>query len=318
MRARKTKSYLTTPERWAKYIALMRARHQTKRARSTAIMQAWHVHAHNQSVLRNKRESNRRRLISRSFDNWRTTVVHHRDLRIEAIRCWKRAIQDPTIVAFRAWRLWALKKRTRRLVGRDLDASHEAWRNRFILESTFGTWQRRLADKENYLADVALERRRWRLQATKHDTQLLSSLYTRDRDRISSIETELGEVTGQFVASEEEVSRLEEVSTTWKIALHALKMELMRIALVVQRCSTPKPPKRRRLSSEDYHDRLANDDRYSRETESRLSHMQTSDRVIGKWERRNSDPDLRPDLDIVFINPPLDETIVQLVAVEKT
>jgi hypothetical protein len=46
--------------------------------------------------------------------------------------------------------------------------------------------------------------------------------------------------------------------------------------------------------------------------------MQTSDRVIGKWERRNSDPDLSPDLDLVFVKPPLDETVVQLIAIEKS
>jgi hypothetical protein len=227
-RVRKTKAFLTTPERWEKYIALVRARHHAKRSRSTAIMRAWHIYAHDQSILRNRNQFNRRRLISRTFTGWRTTVLHHREMKIEAILRWKRAIQDPKIVALRAWRLWALKKRTSKMVGRDLDQSHEAWRNRFILERAFGTWQRRLAERENYLADVDLERRQWKLQASKHDTQLLSGLYTRDRDRIANIETELGEVTAQFVASEEEVSRLEEISTTWKIALHALKMELLR------------------------------------------------------------------------------------------
>jgi hypothetical protein len=315
---RGTKAYLGTPERWAKYVALMRARHFSERSRSTAIMKAWHVRAHNQCILRNRHQFNRHRMMSWSFQGWRTTVLHHRDMKIEAIMRWKRAIQDPKIVAFRAWRMWALRKRTRRMVGLDLDASHEAWRNRFLVENSFGTWQRKLAERENHRADVDLERRQWRLQATKHETQLLSSLYTRDRDRIASIEQELGEVTAQFVASEEEVSRLEEVSTTWKIALHALKMELMRIALVVQRCSTPKPPKRRRFSSEDCSDRLSQDDRYGREAETRLSYMQTSNRVIGKWERRNSDPDLTAELDLVFVKPPLDETVMQLIAIEKT
>jgi hypothetical protein len=316
-RIRNTKAYLVTPERWAQYIALGRAQHQAKRGRTAAIVAAWHVYSHHQSVLRNRRQFNRRRMMSRSFGGWRATVARHRALKLEGILVWKRHIQDPKVVALRSWRLWALKKRTRRMVGLDLDRSHNAWRNRFIVDCSFGLWQRKLAEREKYRADIDLERRHWKLQATKQDTQLLSALYTRDRDRIAAIETELGDVTAQFVGSEEEVSRLEELSTTWKIALHALKMELMRLGLVVQRCSTPDPPRRRRFSSEDSHDRLSQDDRYAEHTQSRLSHMQTSDRVIGKWVRRNSDPDLSHDIGLVDLKPPLDENVVQLIAVEK-
>lgn len=94
-------------------------------------------------------------------------------------------------------------------------------------------------------------------------------------------------------------------------------MELMRLSIVVQRCSAPRPRKHRRFSDEDFHDRLKNDDRYGQETRSRLSMMKAGDRIIGKWERRNSDPGFDEDLDMVNLNPPLDENIVQLQSIDK-
>jgi hypothetical protein len=45
--------------------------------------------------------------------------------------------------------------------------------------------------------------------------------------------------------------------------------------------------------------------------------MHTSDRVIGTWKRRNSDPDLMSDTKLMEMKPPLDEMIVQLLSIEK-
>ena len=195
--------------------------------------------------------------------------------------------------------------------------SNRQWHNRVLLEKTFSKWQRKAADKNNFNAAHELEKRRWELQSTKQRTTLLSGFYAKERDQIASIETELGEVTQKFIENEEELTNLEEVSTTWKIALHAMKMELMRLSIVVQRCSAPRPRKHRRFSDEDFHDRLKNDDRYGQETRSRLSMMKAGDRIIGKWERRNSDPGFDEDLDMVNLNPPLDENIVQLQSIDK-
>jgi hypothetical protein len=57
------------------------------------------------------------------------------------------------------------------------------------------------------VAHVDLEDRHLRLQEIKHDTQLLNG-FTR------AIETEIWEVSAQFVANEEDASRIAEVLTT--------------------------------------------------------------------------------------------------------
>jgi hypothetical protein len=80
----------------------------------------------------------------------------------------------------------------------------------------------------------------------------LSLVYTRDREKITRIENELIDVTSQFVEREDEVSKLEELCTTWKIALHALKLEFVRLALIMEKCSTARQPKKRRFSNEDW------------------------------------------------------------------
>lgn len=316
-RVRNTKAYLATPEKWARYIALARAQHSAKMSTIGVIVSKWHMFARQQGILTKKRLQNKKALVSSTFKGWRETVIKHRDMKMETILCWKRAIQDPKVVVFRTWNLWAIKKRTRRSVGEQLDQSNREWQGRKMLEHAFGTWQRRAAEKNNFKAAIDLERRRWTLQNTKTNTSLLSGLYAKQRDKISAIEAELGEITSKFVQNEDEVSKLEEISTTWRIALHAMKMELMRLAIVVQKCATPKPQKRRRFSDDDIHGRLRDDDRYDQGTNSRLTMMQTSNRVIGKWERRNSDPDFADDIQIVNVNPPLDENIIQLLSIER-
>ena len=95
-----------------------------------------------------------------------------------------------------------------------------------------------------------------------------------------------------------------------------MKMELLCLSIAFQKCSPTQVHKRRRFSDEGY-DRLKNDDRYNQTTDSKLSLMKTSDRVIGRWERRNSDPDFDMNLDVVNLNPPLDETVVQLLSLDK-
>jgi hypothetical protein len=312
-RVRKTKAFLQTPERWARYIGLARARHKAKLARIRVIVEKWHVHARNQTLLRQRLLHCRTTLLHAVFGGWQKIVERNRGLKLKAIMAWKRTIQDPKVIAFRGWRLWALKKHARRRVRNELDESHITWQCRRTMDRAFGTWQRRLAESVNHNVETDLEHKRWRLEQTKQETQLLSVLYSRDRDRITDIENRLIGVTSGFVATEDEVSRLEELCTTWKIALHAMKLEYMRLALIVEKCSTSVQPRRRRFSNEDWHDRVAGDDRYGNEGQTRLSMMQVSDRVIGKWERRNSDPDLSDDLKMVHVKPPLDEAIISLV-----
>lgn len=276
------------------------------------IVKTWHDFARTERILRRKNGENRKKLTTISFRGWRETAVRCRKLKIETIRVWKLAIQDPKVTVFRTWKLWAVKKRMRKTVERQLDESHRTWHDRIAVENAFGKWQKRYAERWNTRADLDLQRKIWSLQSTKQDTTLLSGFYAREREHVQAIENELGDITTQFVASEEEVSRLEELSTTWKIALHAMKMELLRLAVVIQRCSNPQAAKRRRFSDEDCHDRLCDDDRYTQTTNSTLSMMQTSNRVIGKWQRRNSDPDFTPDVNMVDMKPPLDEQTLEL------
>jgi hypothetical protein len=315
---RLTKEALGTPERWAQYIQLSRTRHHAKMAQVGVIVRKWHRHARNQIVLKARKRHNRRRMVMASFEGWRTTVNRLRDLKLAAISMWKKKIQNPNVALYRGWRIWAIRKRSRRGMAQLLDESHNTWRERGLLERTYGIWQRKYMERENERADLALQRAHWRLQESKHNTGFLSGLYSRDREKIQGIETDLGNVTTRFVGSENEVSLLEELTTTWKIALHAMKMELMRLAIAVQRCATAKPLRRRRLSNEDCRDRLANDDRYSQSTASKMSLMRTADRVIGKWIRRNSDPDLTQDLSLVSVKPPLDENIIHLLTIDPT
>lgn len=311
-KVRKTKAFLQTPERWAKYVSLMRTRHRAKLARIRVIMARWHRRARNQRVLRQRTTFLRRRRMTTVFGGWRRTVERDRGLKMGAILVWKRMIQDPKIAAVRGWRTWALKRRARKTIRTELDESHTAWQNRRIVDGAFGLWQRRLAGHIGYHVGIELERKRWQLERTKQETQFLSALYARDREKITRIETELIEVTSQFVDREDEVAKLEELCTTWKIALHALKLEFMRLALIVEKCSTARQPKKRRFSNADWSERVSGDDRYGKEARTRLSMMQVSDRVIGKWERRNSDPDLTGDLKTVYMKPPLDEAVIAL------
>jgi hypothetical protein len=313
---RKTKAFLGTPERWAQYIQLSRTRHQAKMAQVAVIVRKWHQHARNQTVLKERRLFCRRKMLVASFHGWRTTVNQQRNLKLAAIFVWKKKIQNPNLALYRGWRIWAIRKRARHEMAQMLDHSHSTWRERGMLERTFGLWQRKFRELENQRADLTLQRSHWKLQESKQNTGFLSGLYSRDREKIQGIETDLGDVTVRFVGSENEVSVLEELTTTWKIALHAMKMELMRIAIAVQRCATAKPLRRRRLSNEDCRDRLANDDRYAQKTSSRMTLMRTGDRVIGKWIRRNSDPDLNQDLSLVSVKPPLDENIIHLLTLD--
>ena len=316
-RVREIKNFLRTQDKWDKYIQLSRKRHSARKNQICHIMNKWHDYARIQGVLKKQVLFERTKILQRTFRGWRTTVARHRELKLKSIMIWKKTIQDPKVAIFRKWNLYALKKKTQKQMAAQLFESNRQWHNRVLLEKTFSKWQRKAADKNNFNAAHELEKRRWELQSTKQRTTLLSGFYAKERDQIASIETELGEVTQKFIENEEELTNLEEVSTTWKIALHAMKMELMRLSIVVQRCSAPRPRKHRRFSDEDFHDRLKNDDRYGQETRSRLSMMKAGDRIIGKWERRNSDPGFDEDLDMVNLNPPLDENIVQLQSIDK-
>lgn len=316
-RVRETKEYLKTPEKWEKYIALARARHSAKISQISLIVHKWHDYSRIQGVLRKRTQFAKTKLLQNTFKSWQKTVIRHRELKLKTIITWKQAIQDPKIAVFRKWNMYTIKKKTQRIMKQQMMESNIQWRNRTLLEKSFEKWQKRAADESNFRAALALEKKNWELQATKQRTTLLSTSYAKEREKIASIETELGDVTQKFVSSEEELSRLEEVSTTWKIALHAMKMELMRLSIVVQKCQSPKPIKQRRFSDEDFHDRLKNDDRYNQETRSKMSMMRIGDRVIGKWKRRNSDTDYDEELDMVNLNPPLDENIVQLLQIDK-
>lgn len=316
-RVREIKSFLKTQEKWDKYILISRKRHSARISQILHIMNKWHDYARIQGVLKKRVLFERTKNLQKTFRGWRATVARHRELKLKSIMIWKRTIQDPKVAIFRKWMLYTLKKKTQKQMTAQLFESNRQWHNRVLLEKTFSTWQRKAADKNNFNAALELEKRRWELQSTKQRTTLLSGSYAKERDKIANIETELGEVTQKFISNEEELTNLEEVSTTWKIALHAMKMELMRLSIAVQKCSTPKTTKHRRYSDEDFHDRLKNDDRYGQSSRSKMSMFKAGDRVIGKWERRNSDPDFDDDLNMVNLNPPLDENIVQLLSIDK-
>jgi hypothetical protein len=98
---RRTKAFLQTPERWARYIALTRARYRAKFTRIRRIIEGWHRHARNQRVLRQRTAFRRKRTMTAVFGGWCRTVERHRGLKMEAIMVWKREIQDPKLVALR-------------------------------------------------------------------------------------------------------------------------------------------------------------------------------------------------------------------------
>jgi hypothetical protein len=316
-RVRDTKAYLKTPEKWDKYIHLVRSQHMAEVRRTSVIVNRWHSYARGEALLKKREIQRKEKMLKSTFQGWQVVTIKHREMKMEAVMKWKMYIADPRIAVVRRWRLYALKRRTRKAVYEQLDESHRAWKQRVTMERLFGKWQRRMMEEKNKVRDLDLQRRHWKLQATKHETSLLSSLYAKEREKIAQIETELGDVTTNFVRSEEEVGKLEEISTTWKIALHALKMELLRLGLVIEKCGTAGVKKKRRMSSEDSRDRLNNDDRYGKEARTRLGAMHISDRVVGTWKRRNSDPDLASDEKLMEMKPPLDDIIVQLLSIEK-
>ena len=115
--------------------------------------------------------------------------------------------------------------------------------------------------------------------------------YVSERDQIAATEHALGEVTTSFAQSEAIVVQLEDVATTWRIALHAMKMELLRLAKSVERCNGASRP--RRPSADEASEILVDDDHYDgKGGKSILSALQISNRVMGRWERRNSDPEI--------------------------
>ena len=314
---RKTKEFLGTKEKWKRYIALNRSIHQSKMENIRILVKNWHQYSHTLSILRKKEQRNKKKVLKIIFKQWRITIQRQLQLKLHSIQMWKRFIQDPKISIFRAWKIYAIKKRTRRQVTHELMKSHTEWHSRFLIEYSFGKWQSKFSYNKLYRSSIALEKRKWDLQRTKKNTANLSTEYSKEREIILGIEEELGLVTKEYIQKEDEISSLEEISTTWRIALHAMKMEFLRLALTVQKCYTPHYYKKRRYSDEDRRDRLKNDDRYGEETNSRLNSLKISERVIEKWERRNSDPELDL-LPLVNINPPLDENIVQLISSDLT
>ena len=163
--------------------------------------------------------------------------------------------------------------------------THNEWSCRLLIEKVFGKWQRKTAINQEYRANVELEKKKWTLQTTKHQSTVLSGQYSSEREKIAALEKELGDITEEFVSTEDEVSKLEELGTTWRIALHTMKMEVLRLGLIVERCSKTKPQKKRRLSDEEIRVRLADDDRYEQNGKSQLSYLKTSDRILSKWKR---------------------------------
>ena len=316
-RVKKTQEYLKTPEKWKLYISISRSQHTTRVSYIQKIISKWRNYARIQNILKKRSVLHRKKLAKQSFLEWRKITARNIELKMQSIMIWKKSIQNPKLAVLRAWNLYTIKRKTKKQVKDQVQISNEQWKNRILLEKAFGKWQLKAAEQRHFSKSVELEKQRWQLQKVKQRTTFLSGSYAKEREKIAEIEDSLGEITQQFVSSEEELAKLEETTTTWKIALHAMKMELMRLAIVFQKCSKPKVAKRRRYSDEDYYDRLKNDDRYNQTTRSILSQMKTGDRVISKWERRNSDPDIDINTEIVNLNPPLDDNVIQLLSLDK-
>lgn len=312
-----TKGFLKTPEKWAKYIALMRSQHTADVSTISIIVSRWHNFAKTHGLLHKMLAKNKFKFTQKTFEAWEATVIKHRQLKMRALEMWKKSIQDPKVSVFRAWLLYTIKKRTRNTMKDSLLITHDQWRSRLLLDRAFGRWQKKTFANIEYRDNVALERRKWDLQTTKHQSTVLSNQYSIEREKIASLEKELGAITEDFVNTEDEISRLEEVGTTWRIALHTMKMEILRLGLIVERCSKTVVTKRRRLSDEEHKTRILDDDRYDQFTESKLSYLQTSNRILSKWERRNSDPNLLDDTPLVITKPPFDDNIIQLLSIEK-
>ncbi|EAY23008.1 hypothetical protein TVAG_182440 [Trichomonas vaginalis G3] len=313
---RQTKEFLKTKEKWDRYIKLSRSQHQQRMAVVRALVTKWHAYSRDRVILRHKRKSNDEKLTRGTFIAWKDTTQKHREMKMKAIEMWKRHIQDPKVAVFRKWRIYAIKKRAQHQMDNLLFQSGQQWRARRVLDEAFAKWQLAYGKNKNARAGKALEQRKWYLQSTKQNTTMLSAEYAKEREKIAAIEKNLGDVTTQFIQTEDEIARLEDVTTTWKIALHAMKMEYIRLATIVEKCATSSVRKQRRMSDDDFYERINNDDRYMQGSKSRLNNFKTADRVVGKWERRNSDPEINPQ-EYVDLKPPLDDAIIQLLQLDK-
>ena len=316
LNVRQTKEFLGTKEKWNRYIALSREQHSAHMSVVRSLVSSWHRYARSRIILRNRRKMLNKRLSKKSFRFWKETTDRHRDMKLRAVEIWKRTIQDPKIAVFRQWHVYAIRKKTQHEMGQKLMDSSLQWYNRKMIEVSFAKWQMRYSLNKNRVAAKALEKRNWDLQATKQATTVLSGQYAKEREKIAAIESNLGDITSQFIKTEDDITKLEEITTTWKIALHAMKMEYIRLATAVEQCATPQSKRRRRMSDEDAHSRLGEDDRYMQGSRTRLSVLQTSDRVVGRWKRRNSDPEIDPD-QYIDLKPPLDDSIIQLLQFDK-
>jgi len=313
---RKTKEFLGTPEKWKRYISLSRSQHKARMSLIRIMVEKWHDYAHSHALLKKRRNTNKKKQTELYFSEWRKTVLKHREMKMQSVQVWKRYIQNPAIAVFRAWKVYSIKKKTRRQVAFQLAESHNEWRSRVLIEIAFGKWQTRFIFTLQQRSSVQLEKRKWDLQRTKQITTQLSSDYSKARDTIVKIEDELSDITKVYIQKEDVISQLEEISTTWRIALHTMKMELLRLSITVDRCSSPRRYKKRRYSDEDHHERLHQDDRYGEETQSRLNVLQLSNRITENWKRRCSDPEIE-GLPLSNVKPPLDENIVQLLSIEN-
>ena len=313
---RQTKEFLGTKEKWDRYIALSRAQHSAHMSVVSGLVISWHKYARSRVIIRNRRKMLNKRLSKKSFRFWKDTTDRHRDMKLRAVEIWKRTIQDPKIAVFRQWHVYAIRKKTQHEMAHMLMDSSVQWHNRKMIEVSFAKWQMRFSMNKNSVAAKALEKKKWELQATKQATTVLSGQYAKEREKIAAIESNLGDITSQFIKTEDDITKLEEITTTWKIALHAMKMEYIRLATAVEQCATPQSKRRRRMSDEDVQTRLGEDDRYMQTARTRLSVLQTSDRVVGKWKRRNSDPEIDPD-QFIELKPPLDDSIIQLLQFDK-
>ena len=272
---RQTKEFLGTKEKWIRYIALSRAQHSAHMSVVRELVSSWHMYARNRVILRKRRQQMNKRLSKLSFTFWKETTNRHRDMKLKVVEIWKRTIQDPKIAVFRQWQVYSIRKRTQHEMANKLMVSSMQWRNRKMLDTSFAKWQMRYSMNKNNIASKALEHKNWDLQTTKQATTVLSGQYAKEREKIAAIESNLGDITSQFIQTEDDITKLEEITTTWKIALHAMKMEYIRLATVVEQCSTPQSKRRRRMSDEDVISRLAEDDRYMQGSKSRLSVLKT-------------------------------------------
>lgn len=313
---RSIKRALGSKENWNKYIYLCRSHYSAFMAFIDSVVREWRKYAYCKLTLRRLVSRNSKKLLKSSFVGWNYTAQRYRTLKLNSIAMWKMYIQDPKIPLFRAWHVYAIERSTKRTVKNMLLESYNRWRNRNLCDTCFHKWQIRYVSERNFVASKKLEKRNWDLQSSKHNTSWLSSKYSMGKDKIKQIEDELGKVTSEFIETENEITKLEDTTTVWRIALHAMKMELSRSAISVQECSTPAPVKRRRLSDEYRRERISNDDRYTHGTTSLISQLKISDRVMSSWKRRNSDPDIDA-AELVDLKPSLDESILSLLNQNK-